>query len=379
MAVQRLTAAFVQEARAKPGKEREVFWDESFPSFGLMVTSAGHRSWVVQYRAGRVSRRLTIPAVLSLADARKQARAVLGEVARGGDPVQERRRTGSTLQTVCESYVAREGAKLRSTPWRHGVLKRLVYPALGTREIGDIKRSDINKFLDDVEDKSGRAMADGVLAIMRRVSNWHAARDDTYASPFVRGMSRRHPDERERSRILKDEEIRALWKTTETFPSPWGQFVRFLMLTASRRTEAAGMTWQEVKGDLWVIPAIRYKTNTETSLPLSGAALRVLEGIPSIEGCDYVFSTNGRAPIGGFSGFKLRLDAACRVSGWRLHDLRRTSRSLMSRAGVSADTGERCLGHSIKGVRGVYDRHAYTNEMREAFERLAALIDHIVQ
>jgi integrase len=379
MAVQRLTAAFVQEAQAKPGKEREVFWDESFPSFGLMVTSAGHRSWVVQYRAGRVSRRLTIPAVLSLADARKQARAVLGEVARGGDPVQERRRTGSTLQTVCESYVAREGAKLRSIPWRHGVLKRLVYPALGTREIGDIKRSDINKLLDEVEDKSGRAMADGVLAILRRVSNWHAARDDDYASPFVRGMSRRHADERERSRILNDDEIRALWRTTETFPSPWGQFVRFLLLTTSRRNEAAGMTWQEVKGGLWVIPASRYKTNTETALPLSGAALRILDGIPRLEGCDFAFSTNGRAPIGGFSGFKLRLDAACGITGWRLHDLRRTSRSLMSRAGVNSDIAERCLGHAIPGIRGVYDRHRYLDEMREAFEKLAAQIDRIVQ
>ena len=190
-------------------------------------------------------------------------------------------------------------------------------------------------------------------------------------------MSRRHADERERSRILSDDEVKALWTTP--FPSPWGQFVKFLLLTACRRSEAAEMTWDEVKEGLWVIPASRYKTNTETALPLSAAALRVLDGIPRIEGCAFVFSTNGRAPIGGFSGFKLRLDAACGVSGWRLHDLRRSARSLLSRAAVMPDIAERCLGHTIPGIRGVYDRHPYLVEMKDAFERLAAQIDCIVR
>jgi integrase len=66
------------------------------------------------------------------------------------------------------------------------------------------------------------------------------------------------------------------------------------------------------------------------------------------------------------------------VKDWRLHDLRRTARSLMSRASVNADIAERCLGHVIAGVRGVYDRHHYLDEMRHAFESLASLIDNII-
>ena len=63
---------------------------------------------------------------------------------------------------------------------------------------------------------------------------------------------------------------------------------------------------------------------------------------------------------------------------WTLHDLRRTARSLMSRAGVPADTAERVLGHVIPGVRSVYDRHSYAAEKREALEKLAALVERIV-
>jgi integrase len=137
------------------------------------------------------------------------------------------------------------------------------------------------------------------------------------------------------------------------------------------------MTWSEISGDNWTIPAARYKTGAEVTLPLSAAAKKVLAEIPRIAGRDYVFSTDTRHPVSGFSAFKLRFDLACGVREWRLHDLRRTARSLMSRAGVDPDVAERCLGHVIGGVRGVYDRHRYEAEMRHAFERLAALIETI--
>ena len=145
-----------------------------------------------------------------------------------------------------------------------------------------------------------------------------------------------------------------------------GQALSFLLLTAARRTEVADMRWSELSNGNWTIPKERSKTNTETTLPLSVAAKRVLDELPRIEGCDYVFTTNASAPISGFSVLKLRFDIACGVKNWRLHDLRRTARSLLSRAGVNPDIAERCLGHAIGGSRGVYDRHPYIEEMRHA-------------
>ena len=63
---------------------------------------------------------------------------------------------------------------------------------------------------------------------------------------------------------------------------------------------------------------------------------------------------------------------------WVIHDLRRTARSLLSKVGVSSEIAERVLGHTIKGVEGVYNRHAYTEEKAEALNKLAALVERII-
>jgi integrase len=383
--IRKLTAAFVKTAKAEPDAERTIYWDEGLPSFGLMVTSAGHRSYVAQYRARGKGRRYTIgdAAKIDLDHARKHARKIFGKVADGIDPVVEKRKEleadRHSLKAVCENYLAREGGKLRTTERRRATLARLVYPKFGTRQIDDIRRLEIVHLLDDIEDQRGAAMADQTLATLRRIFNWHASRSDDFRSPIVRGMSRRDPEAHERSRVLSDDELRAVWKAAQGYEGPWGQFIRFLLLTATRRNEAAAMTWTEISNDVWTIPAQRYKTAVEVVLPLSTAAQKVLAEIPRIQGCDFAFTTDGRSPIGGFSSRKLRFDMECGVRDWRLHDLRRTARSLMSRAGVNPDVAERALGHVIPGVRGTYDRHRYLEEMRLAFEALAMLIERIVR
>ena len=75
---------------------------------------------------------------------------------------------------------------------------------------------------------------------------------------------------------------------------------------------------------------------------------------------------------------KATLDKASGVSNWTLHDLRRTGRTLLSRAGVDVDHAERCLGHKIGGLRGIYDQHKYQPEMQRAFEALASEIERVV-
>jgi integrase len=391
----KLTAHFVKGAKAQPGKDRTIYWDETKPGFGLMVTRGGHRSYVAQYRSNGRSRRFTIgnAAKINLDQARKKATAVFGKVTEGGDPANERREAAAanknTLKAAAERYLAREGTKLRTTAKRRATLERLVFPKLGDRQIDKIKRSDIQTLLDAIERERGSkkdekerpatAMADQVLALLRRIFNWHAIRDDDFVSPIVRGMARRKPEERERDRVLTDDELRQVWSAATSLTTPWSQFVRLLLVTAARRTEVAAMGWAELNGgDTWTIPAQRYKTGAEVTLPLSTAAKKLLAEIPRIQGCEFVFTTDGRRPISGFSTLKLRLDAASGVKDWRLHDLRRTARSLLSRAGVNPDVAERCLGHAIPGMRGVYDRHRYIEEMRHAFEALASQIERIV-
>jgi integrase len=379
----KLTPAFIASAAAEPDKDRTIYWDSDLSGFGLMVTDSGAKSFVVQYRNNkRQSRRMTISADLKLGEARKQARGILGQVAKDGDPLADRRKAalaaGTTLQWVCETYFVREGKKLRTVQEQRTQLRRLLYPRLGSKQIEDVKRSDVVRLLDRIEDENGSSMADHVLAYLRHILNWHALRTDDYRSPIVRGMRRLNGNQA-RSRILTDDEIKRVWTATSDVKTAFDPLVRFLLLTASRRSEARYMRRNELDGDMWVIPAARYKTGLDLILPLSKAAQAIVKAMPVINGSDLVFTNDGQRAAGGFSKFKSRLNKESGTSGWTLHDLRRTARSLMSRAGVNADVAEMCLGHVLPAVRGVYDRHSYLAEKRDAFEALAAQIDAIVR
>jgi integrase len=378
----KLTPSFCLKATAEPGRERSIYWDETMPGFGLVVTDAGHRSFVVQYRAAGRSRRMTIDGVLGLVKARQRAKALLGAAASDKDPLEERRkiaaRIGDSFESIADGYLDREGKALRTVEQRRTMLKRLVYPTLGKRQILEIRRSDIVKLLDKVEDQNGPVMADRTLATIRKIMNWHASRSDEFRSPIVRGMARTKGSERKRKRILTDDELRAIWKAADATEGPFGRYVQFLLLTAARRNEARVMTRGELLGADWTLPANRNKVKLDLVRPLPAAALNVLEKLPHIGKRGYLFTTNGRTPIGGLSKFKLNLDKACGVTGWTLHDLRRTARSLMSRAGVPSDHAELCLGHVLPGVRGVYDHHEYHAEKKRAYEALAALIERIL-
>jgi integrase len=172
-------------------------------------------------------------------------------------------------------------------------------------------------------------------------------------------------------------------------PSCFAAFVRALLLTAQRRSEVAQMTWDAIDGDVWTIPADGHKTGDKAGdkvVPLT-PAVKALMGKAQKRG--FVFTTTGgNEAFSGFSKAKRALDkriAEMReaddrkaMAHWTLHDLRRTARSLMSRAGVASDIAERVIGHVIPGVRGVYDRHSYAHEKRAALEALAKLVGEII-
>ena len=369
-----LTDRFCTGAKPRDGEIQTDYFDTQVSGLALRV-SEGRKSWTLHYSLAGKRCRLTFGTYpfISLSAARTRADEAKAAVAGGHDP---RFAAAETLQHVCELYMARDGAKLRSAGWRKSALERHVYPTLGARAIAEIKRSEIVRLLDRIEEESGPVMATQTLAVVRKVMNWHASRSDDFLSPIVRGMARTRPSERARDRILSDDELRKVWAAGEGC-GVYGSYLRFLLLTAARRTEVAGMSWAEIDGSDWTLPAARNKTKLDLVRPLSRAAQDILEKLP--KGLEFVWSANGGAKaISDFGGFKRKLDAASGVKGWRMHDLRRTARSLMSRAGVPSDHAERCLGHVIGGVRGVYDRHEYHREKAQAFDALASLVERIV-
>ena len=392
----KLTAGFALSAAAPAdGKDRIIYWDEKRPGFGLMVTATGKRSFVFQYRNRQGdSRRASLSGTTKLPDAHKWADIIQGDIAIGADPVARRQlervaqSNKGKFRTIAENYVKREAAKIRSMPERKIILDRLVYPVIGDTVAVKLKRSDIVALLDKVEDENGPGMADSVLMVVRRICSWHAARDDDFRSPIVRGMGRNNKAGRER--ILSDDEIRVLWSTSGEIIANsecervglvvYSRLLRFLLHTATRLRESARADFTEHSGDDWLIPAARMKNKRDFLIPLSKAAKTVLDAVPVIgDGkAGPIFTTNGTTPIDAFGQFKIAFDERCSLKGWTNHDLRRTARSLMSRAGVDPDHAERCLSHTIGGIRGTYDRHAYYEEKKFAFEALAAQIDRIV-
>jgi integrase len=351
------------------------YFDEAMAGLALRV-SPTKKAWIWLHTGldGKRKRLTfgTYPAI-SLAAARGKVELMRRELEAGLPPKTE------TFRAICDEYLRR--AKLRTKAERARTLERLVYLSLGSRPIDDIRRSEIVRLLDGIEDASGPVMADRTLALIRKIMNWHASRSDDFRSPIVKGMARTKPSERARERTLTDDEIRALWRTCK---GVFGRFVQFLLLTGARRGEAAQMERGEVAEGDWTLPAARNKTKVDLVRPLSKAAHAIVEEEPPgplVTGAksktEWVFTTDGLNPISGFSKFKRKLDKASGVSDYTLHDLRRTARSLMSRAGVPTDHAERCLGHVIGGIRGVYDRHH--REKAQAFEALAALIERIVK
>ena len=112
---------------------------------------------------------------------------------------------------------------------------------------------------------------------------------------------------------------------------------------------------------------------------LSKLALGIIANQTRVLNNDRVFaSMKGRAGLSNFTRCKPRLDERSKVRGWRIHDLRRTARTLMSRAGIDKDTGERVLGHAIPGSRGIYDRFEYTEAKTAALDKLANMVAEII-
>jgi integrase len=288
--------------------------------------------------------------VLKIEEAREQAREAIKRIKAGKPAVEplpeEPDAFGKVAQDWLKRHIAKE--KLRSQAEIERCLKIYILPHLGDRSFTSIRRSDITALLDYVEDHHGSRMADVVLGVVRRIANWYATRHDDYLSPFVRGMGRHNADAR--ARILEDDELRAVWQRAESSGS-FGALIRILLLCAQRRGAVLGMRWDDISADgVWTIPTAEREKGNAGSLQLSKQALAIVNAQPKFNNNPYVHAAaRGNGPLNGFSRAKQSFDKRCGVTGWTLHDLRRTARSLMSRAGVSSEHAERVLGHVIGG------------------------------
>jgi integrase len=317
---------------------------------------------------------------IKIDDARDSAREAIRRIKEGKPAFEPPKPKPESVAVVAENWLQRhvEKNKHRTAAEMRRQIQKYILPYWADRNFVEIRRSDIAALLDAIEDKHGPSMADAILTTLRSIASWVQSRDESYTPPFAKGMRRVPKQVHQRSRILNDDELRKVWQTAGE-SGQFGALVRLLLLTAQRREKLLTSQWGDIdsKG-VWTIRTEPREKGNPGSLLLAPQAVTTIGALPRFVGNDNLFAGSRGSRAFNFSKEKKNFDRASGVTGWRLHDLRRTARSLMSRAGVQSEHAERVLGHVIGGVEGIYDRHSYDAEKAEALRKLATLIERIV-
>jgi integrase len=406
----RLTDRFVRNISPK-GNGRDEYLDALVPQLLLRVSPSGHRSFALLARYPgykNPTRRLLgtyydgdpavlaeddpdildrtngrLGAALSLAEAREKARYWLGLIARGRDPGAEKKAAvvakkqqeadrqaaaATAFDKVAAQWLKRKAANLKHARKIERIIARDFTARWQGRPIASITRDEARAAIRIIAERGGW-QAHSALGHLRQLLAWASECGEfgEFTSPLqgVKPGAWIDFKMQPRERILNDDEIRHVWHAAAQMEYPWGPCIRLLMLTGQRLREIASLSWPEIDldGKLITIPAERMKGKAAHEVPLAPQALALLHSLPRFAG-PFVFSLKGGVrPVGGFDRPKLRLDEASGVSGWRLHDLRRTARSNFSRfPGFEDVHREAVLDHRRKGIARTYDRHKYYAE-----------------
>jgi len=382
MANRTLTDIAIQNL--KPRAKRYEKPDPGARGLRVVVQPTGRKSFAVRYRnaAGR-ARKLTLPAGITLAAARKLAADALLEVAQGRDPGSAKRdarrsagvRGDDTVERLAAEFIekhAKRHTRPSSIRATEGAFRNIILPAWGCRTVHEIERRDVIELLDGVaEDRP--ILANRTRAVLSRFFAWLAERDIITASPSV-GVK---PPSAEvvRDRVLDDAELRRLWLASDAVGGNAGAYTKLLILTGQRRSEVAGLRWNEVDGDVLALPAERMKGRQAHIVPLSTQTADIIAAQTEID--DFVL---GSALRWHFHHVKQALDIHMgNTPKWVIHDIRRSVASGMAKIGIAVPVIEKILAHksgTFRGIVGTYQRHSFLPEMATAMQKWA---DHVEQ
>jgi integrase len=361
---------------------------------------------------------------------RDAARQTRNDAKAGIDP--KRPRLSGNFANVAERFINEHAKQNRTWEETKRILDLYVVPVWVDKNIEDITKSDISELLASIaqgrsKGPDGRLLGTPTTAAATRAQlvtlfNWYVEQygSDSFRSPIVKSKNTAQWKPAARERVLEDREIRALWQAAEGLGA-YGAAVKCALLTAQRFHKVATMRRTDLKdsmriqgrmaddgqwitdqdiGNIWDATRDNDPKNKRVSaVPLSQLARQVIAAAPVIEArrrADFVFSSNGHSPLGGWNHYKAQLDRkmlellrqeamqagtdpdTVELKPWQHRDLRRTSRTMMARMNVSREVAEHCLAHVLPGVEKVYNRYNYLPQKREAFEKLAELVERIV-
>ena len=359
-------------------------------------------SWTLRYRFAGKEHWLTLGNYpdMSLAQARIEARQARVLLDKQQNPLDVRRaalaqeRQKGSFKVLCEDWYRAEvqarGLKHPAVPRRY--LDKYLLPKLGRLPASDITPSDIARLLDELKGRAPTA-ANDLLRFTRRIFAFGVRRRFVPSNPAADFSPRLDAGgtERPRSRTLSFDELAQLFEKIRGTPN-FGEdnllAIKLLLALCVRKGELLGARWAEFDldggthaGAVWHLPASRTKTGESLDIPLAPTVVGWLNSLHALAaGSEYVFpkrrrDPRERVPHVGIDTLNVALQRVKHgLAHFTLHDLRRTARTHLAVLGVRREVAERCLGHTLGGVEGTYDRHDYFEERRLALGQWTALL-----
>ncbi len=332
---------FSIRALETPLKGQKTYHDDTLPGFGIRLSQAGSKTFVLVH--GRDRRKITIGryGIITLAQAREEAKRLLAEFTLG-----KIRPQSITYSQAVELFLKekRKTARPATTNGYERLLNRLNFKA----QLLDISPHEFSRKLDRIKAPSERNHA---LVAAKVFFRWCIKRAYIDRDPTL-GLEK--TKETPRTRILTDDELRAIWSATEE-PTNFNHIIRVALLTGQRRGELAQYQDSWLEGDIVTTPAAVSKNKTNHRWPI-GIAKQFLPLHP--------FKNWGDA--------KAELDKRSGITGYTIHDLRRSWKTRASALGIAPHISERILGHitGISPLERVYDQHLFLEEMKAAQEKV---------
>ncbi|HLY44329.1 MAG TPA: tyrosine-type recombinase/integrase [Stellaceae bacterium] len=387
----RLSDTMVRSLSA-PSRGNKITYEagqDAVRGFGVRITAAGAKSFIVNYTVAGRERRLTIGAypAWSVAAARDEAKRLRREIDRGVDPLgaREAERDAATIGDLCDRYLAEHAVKKRTAADDESMIRRIIRPELGSRKVASITFADVDRLHRRVSEARGPYGANRLLALLSKMFSL-AIRWEMRTDNPAKGVER-NPEER-RYRYLTGDELRRL---TEALAAHANQAaanaVRLLLLTGARRGEVLGAAWDQfdLEAGIWTKPSSHTKQKREHRVPLSAPARQLLAEIKAAaehranekrrEPSPYVFPARapGDGPMTEIKKSWAALCAAADLRGVRIHDLRHTYASVLASAGLSLPVIGALLGHTQPLTTARY-AHLFDDPLRAATERVGAIV-----
>jgi integrase len=398
---------------ATPATGQRLMFDDHRDAprgFGLRLTSAGGRAFIIRYTIDGRQRLKTIgdwPA-WGLEQARIEARRLLQQIQSGSDPLEEKRKRKAepTIKELAGEWLDRHASGLKSEKAIRSLIEGELVKALGPRKVSDIRRRHVIEVIEAKAETAPR-QAGHLLVYSRKMLDYAVDRDFIPANPLaglkpasITVKGKRDPLRQvARGRILDSDEIRTFWTAAETcgMHRLTALALKLVLATGQRPGEVAGLHLSEIEGTVWTIPAARRgKTDTSHTVHLTATALAVIDAAKAelarlqdrrfVKATGHIFEAWPGKPVNN-AALARAVERAAGALGakdvqpwgrWTPHDLRRSMRTGLSACRIRPDIAEMVIGHTKKGIVATYDRHGFEAERRAALEAWEARLVQIV-